>query len=537
MVRRFAFFLVFLVAPLLLLLGQTYRFSVDKNYSAIYINDDGTCTISYEITFTCDEYADPIDIVDIGMPNEWYDLKTATAKMDGYTLPTVRPSEYVHPGVEIPLGSREIVPGNTGTLEFYITTQYMIFPDTDDEEYASVEFSPTWYGSDFTTGKTDLKCYFIFPKGVKPDEPKYHKKKFTDAGVDSAGYVWYLFANPNASPSRQYIFGVSFPKKYIPDDAIVTKTPKKTNIGKAIGSFFSAIFGMIGGACPCIIVGFFIFLAVIGAINSSKRKMKYLPPALSVEGVGIKRGLTAVESAILFGLLKKMVLKVKKQDPLLLEKLELKEGQPELYEYEKNFLETVGENGKIIQKQLKKTFVDLIKSVNKKTKGFSRKKTREYYRSILNRAWTEIREATSAELRSKVFDKNLEWLLMDDQYKDKMTSTFSNTNIIAPIWWANYHPGFVHATPSVTPTAGIKPPSISMPTLPGSNFANNIVTGIEGFANKIVSNITGLQTSVTKVTNPPPVSSRSGGWSSGGGGCACACACAGCACACAGGGR
>lgn len=51
---------------------------------------------------------------------------------------------------------------------------------------------------------------------------------------------------------------------------------------------------------------------------SEKRKLKYLKPTLSVEGHGIKRGLTAVEAAILleqpldqvltmilFGLLKK----------------------------------------------------------------------------------------------------------------------------------------------------------------------------------------------------------------------------------------
>jgi hypothetical protein len=541
------FLLVFLIPAALL--SQTYSFSVDKNYSAVYINSDGTCTISYEIQFTCDSHADAIDIVDIGMPNEWYDLNSASASLDGHELRTVRKSEYVHPGVEIPLGAYEIDPGETGTLVFSINVQYMIYPDDEDDDYASLKFSPTWYGSEFTHGSTELLVYFIFPPGVQPDEPRYHETKFSNAAVDSSGRVWYLFKRTHASPSGQYIYGVSFPAEYIPDDAIVTETPHRFSFGEAIGSFFAGLISLITGSCPCIIIGFFIFIIVIGAINASKRKMKYLPPALSVEGVGIKRGLTAVESAVLlelplnkvaimvlFGLIKKQVLKVKKEDPL---RLEIMEGKKqELHDYEKDFLKAIDSKGAIVKKNMRTTFVNLIKAVNKKTKGFSRKKTRSYYKSILNRAWTEIRDANTPALKSKVFDKNLEWLLMDDDYKSKMTDTFGDTNIVAPIWWSHYRPGFA-ARPATgaAPAAGIKAPSISMPTLPGANFANSIVSGMEGFANKLVGNLSGFQTAVTKVTNPPPVSSRSGGWSSSGGGCACACACAGCACACAGGGR
>lgn len=551
MVKKILLLSVFLFFTTVNIFPQDYSFTVDKNYSALYVNSDGTCTISYEIQFTCDDYAHSIDIIDVGMPNEWYDLKSASASLDGQKLKKIRPSEYVHPGVEIHLGSEEISPGETGTLIFSINIKNMIFPDTEDEDYASVVFSPTWYGSQFTHGSTDFAYYFIFPPGTKPDEPKYHEIKFSEAGVDSAGLVWYLYSIPNASPSKQYIFGVSFPKKYIPDDTIIAETPTKFSFGKAIGSFFSVILGLIGGSCPCIFIGFFIFIAVFGAINASKRKMKYLPPALSVEGVGIKRGLTAVESAILlelplnkaatmilFGLIKKRFIKVKKKDPLRLEITEGEKEKPEIHDYEKDFLQAISKDGKIIQKKLKTTFINLIKAVNKKTKGFSRMKTRQYYRGILNRAWTEIKEANTPELKSKTFDKNLEWLLMDEGYKDKMSETFSGTNIIAPIWWGYYHPGFAaRSTAAISPAAGVKAPGISMPSLPGANFANSIVSGIEGFSNRIVSNLTGFQSSITTVTHPVPVSSRSGGWSSSGGGCACACACAGCACACAGGGR
>ena len=547
MVKRLSLLLLFFFFTTTNIFSQDYHFSVDKNYSILFINNDGTCTINYEIQFTCDEYTHPIDIVDIGMPNEWYDLKSASAEVDGYALSEIKHSEYVHPGVEVHLGSHQISPGETGTLLFAINAKNMLFPDTEDTAYVSIEFSPAWYGSQFTYGTTALECYFLFPPGVNPEEPRYHEKKFTNAGVDSTGRVWYEFSNPNASPSSQYIFGASFPKKYIPKDAIVRKVRHRFSFGRLIAT----IFAKLAGSCPCLIIGFFIFITVFGIVNSSKRKMKYLPPALSVEGVGIKRGLTAVESAILlelplnkvatmilFGAIKKGVLKVKKREPLILEVAKRGKDTPELHDYEKDFMNAIDQNGKVQKRKLRTTFTELIKSVNKKTKGFSRKKTREYYRGILNRAWTEMKGANTPELKGEVFDKNLGWLMMDKDYKDKMNNTFSGTNIVAPIWWGHYSPAYARPLATVSPNAGIGTPNISMPQLPGANFANSMVSGIENFSNRIVGNLTGFQSAVTKATNPVPVSKSSGGgWSSSGGGCACACACAGCACACAGGGR
>ncbi len=78
--------------------------------------------------------------------------------------------------------------------------------------------------------------------------------------------------------------------------------------------------------------------------------MAYLPPKMKIEGHGIKRGLTAVEAAILmeqpmdkimtmilFGTLKKEAAVVTQQEPL---KLEVVDPLPEkLHPYEVEFLE------------------------------------------------------------------------------------------------------------------------------------------------------------------------------------------------------
>ena len=42
---------------------------------------------------------------------------------------------------------------------------------------------------------------------------------------------------------------------------------------------------------------------------------------------------------------------------------------------------------------LQKGIVDLVKSVNKKLKGFSRKETVAYYKSITDRAWQQVTAA------------------------------------------------------------------------------------------------------------------------------------------------
>jgi hypothetical protein len=64
----------------------------------------------------------------------------------------------------------------------------------------------------------------------------------------------------------------------------------------------SAVQVRTGILCPLLFcLGFagFMGVTIYGAITGErKRRLEYLPPKLSIEGNGIKRGLTAVEAAI-----------------------------------------------------------------------------------------------------------------------------------------------------------------------------------------------------------------------------------------------
>jgi hypothetical protein len=86
--------------------------------------------IVYDLTFANDPGAPPIDIVDIGMPNNTYNLSEIKASVNGVPLTNITDSPYVKPGVAVELGSNAIQPGRTGTLHLEATVRDLIYQDS-----------------------------------------------------------------------------------------------------------------------------------------------------------------------------------------------------------------------------------------------------------------------------------------------------------------------------------------------------------------------------------------------------------------------
>jgi hypothetical protein len=332
----------------------------------------------------------------------------------------------------------------------------------------------------------------------------------------------------------------------IPADSIVRKPPISIDIEDI--------------CCGAVVLGFLssflwgIYEAIWGA---KKRKLQYLPPKISVEGHGIKRGLTAVEAAvlmelpidkvmtmILFGLVKKNAAAVISKDPMSIKAVE---PEPEgLLEYEKSFLAAFKIDQKLSRtKELQTMIVNLVKSVGEKMKGFSRKETVDYYKDIMDRAWAQVETAETPTVKMEKFDQYMDWTMLDDKFGNRTQEVFRTQPVFLPNWWGRYDPTYSShsgggglqsqtSAPSMSGSGG----SISLPTLPGADFAASMVGGIQNFSSNVVGDLTSFTSGVTDKTNPVPVT-RSSSYGGGGGGhsCACACACAGCACACAGGGR
>ncbi len=536
--------------------AQSYSFTEPKETVTAIWNEDGTLSIDYVFVFKNNPGAPSIEFVDVGIPNSNFDTSTIYADVNGNPVTNISSSDYqgTGSGVAVGLGNYSIAPGATGTVHVFIgKVSRVLNPDSQDSNYASAVFSPTWFGSAYVSGTTDMTVTFQLPPGVKTNEPRYHESpsggwpSAPESSVDNNGRILYVWHNPNADPSNQYLFGASFPKQYVPDSAIVRPSPFAF-----LGTLFASLAGCL---IPAAVIGFFALVIGLSIAGDRQRKMQYLPPKISIEGHGIKRGLTAVEAAILmeqpmdkimtmilFGLIKKNAAEVTSRDPL---EIKATSPQPEgLNDYEKDFLAAFAEKAGIQrQRALQSTMVKLIKSVSEKMRGFSARETIAYYKDITERAWQQVAAAATPEVKSQKYDEVMEWTMLDKNYNDRTRDVFRSGPVFVPIWWGRFDPGFgrVSSTP-VSTGGGIGRPSggggVSMPQLPGADFAASIVGGVQTFSSKVVGNLTDFTNGVTKVTNPPPPPSTSS-YRGGGGGhsCACACACAGCACACAGGGR
>jgi len=175
-------------------------------------------------------------------------------------------------------------------------------------------------------------------------------------------------------------------------------------------------------------------------------------------------------------------------------------------------------------------------------KGFSRNETVAYYEDIIKRAWTQVQTAETPEVKSQKFDEVMDWTMLDRDFGGRSQEVFRGGPVFVPMWWGRYDPGFgrgAAAPSSAAPASFGGGGKVSMPHLPGADFAASIANSTQTFAAGILGNVSSFTSRITDKTNPVPPPSRSsgGGFRGGGGGCACACACAGCACACAGGGR
>lgn len=531
--------------------GQNYSLTVDREEVDVWIEYDGSVRIKYLLEFTGNPGSEPLPAVDVGLPNGNYSLSDISAYVGDRPLRV--DGDYQGAGgygVAVWLDGLEIGPGDHRLVEVRVArVGRMVYSDDQDQAYASCEFYPTYFGRQFVNGPTDITVRFHLPPGVQPEEPRWHSvssgwPQTPTAYHDAEGRVVYEWRNETASPSEQYRFGASFPRQYVAEGAVQAPPSRAWAV---IAGIFSFLGGIVCNPLIWIIV--FIVGTVVWANRAqARRRMAYLPPTMQVEGVGIKRGLTAVEAAIvletplnkvltmiLFGLLKKGALIVLNDNPLT---IQVSPQLPsDLHDYEKGFLAAVEGDGTLKEPLLRKAVIDLVNAVNNKMKGFSRKESVAYYKDIVRRAWQQVEGAETPEVRGQLFGEGLEWTMLDEDFQGRTERTFREGPVSVPVWWGAYRPWA-----QTVPAAGGAPATpMRLPVLPGADFAATMVRGIQGTAGRIVRSVTEFTGGVTQKTNPPPKPSGSSrGWRSGGGGgcaCACACACAGCACACAGGGR
>jgi hypothetical protein len=562
--------LVMLLANVSTGLAYALRFQVQSLVVEFIIEEDGTATIDYDYVFVNTAGGDPIDAVDIGMPQgSRYSLGDASAEVNGNPVDRIIQSPFVD-GIAAEFPSRPIGAGETGRVHVRITNvRDVLYPGEQEEEepYASFQFQPNYFDSQFVSGTTDMTVTLRLPPGMEAHEPTWYTPQNwpgedePEGSFDDQGRVVYTWQSTEARADRAYIFGGGFPTRLVPEGAIIQAPPPPV-AGPTTTTDFDPQ-GLLCCAGFAIIFGGMTALGIYqSTVGAKKRKLQYLPPKVTIEGHGVKRGLTSVEAAvlleqpidkimtmILFSTIKKGAASVVSREPL---KIEVESPLPDkLHPYEVEFLKAMNETNKKEQRKLlQEVMVNLIKGITNKMKGFSRKETIAYYQDIMKRAWDQVEQADTPDVKMEKYDEYMGWTMLDRDFDRRTRDTFGPRPVFVPMWWGRYDPTFRGAsTPGMGGAGKVASPTqapggggVSLPNLPGSDFAASMVNGIQSFSAGVVGDLANFTSGITNRTNPlPPTSTQRSGWKGGGGGggrsCACACACAGCACACAGGGR
>jgi len=489
------------------------KYRIDQEWVVVWVNPDGSVDLQYNITITYESSAQ--GYLTIGMPKAF---NVTSARGGGGSLQYSDVSSGNYHAVEVYFGKPMVINESASVL-LLANVPNMVYKDTMNPGNVGLQFTPSYYSDAIVRS---LRLAIVPPPGVNKTNIKTSETAyFTEVEGEFAVY----WEREDVPAGTVLTYGISFPEEF------AMKAEEDGTLGAAIALIAVAAF-------------------IIFAISRSRKKVHYDPPTIAVEALGPARGLTAVEAAVvvgvepvrvltmvLFGLLKKRLVKVKETDPVLKLELASKEIPPGVSPryYELDFIRAIKPDGALDEFILARCWLYLRDAVDKKVRGYSRADTVNYYKSVVNEAWGQVLQASTPELKGDLIDEKVEWLLLDGKYKERFGEAFPPNVIISPRpeWWWYWHGPY-------RPSGGGAPqgtPQAPAP-IPGQEWANGIVLGMEKAANKIVLNVQEFANKLVPAQPARPARpAREGGRCvCACANCACACACVSCACACAGGG-
>ena len=512
--------------------AQSIVYAVDHEWAQIFINQDGTVDLTYNITVTV-----PSGVIhgfSVGQPKSDFTIGQAEDQY-GNKLQATNANSGSNYRIDVTL-NQPLTAGNS--VWFTVTTNVagMISNDTQNPGNLGMQFIPQWTDIPIS----DVRLQIVLPPDVAVSDVKT-TQNFYNSTSNIEGRLAVYWEKPILQAHEQFLIGVSFPAKFLP------------NYNPGSGGFSLGSLGIFIG-----VIGVLFALFVLLFIIFKVRKSTYSSPKVSMETLGVKRGLTAVEASylldlkptqvvteILYSLLQKRAVWAQETKPALklkvLPPFENKIGTKEdpLRYYEIDFLNSLKPDSTLDEEKLAHTIMFLRDTVEKKLQGYSRKDTVDYYRKIAAQAWTQVEQAGTVELASNAYDEQLLWLLLDPNQRARTETVFKD-RIIQPNplwfwWWYGYTIYYPH--PTYTPNVKVPAQSGPAPAIPGAEFANNIATAVEKTSSNIVVNIEKFANAII----PPPKASHDPVHPKADcvcacAACACACACVSCACACAGGG-
>jgi hypothetical protein len=532
---------VLVFAPPVSAQGVTYN--VTQEWVQVQINSDATIDFGYNLTVVYLS-GQPQGIVSVGMPRGGFQIQRVEDR-SGSSLQFQDISQGNYYGIDVYLKSPIILnQPNTFTIDAHVPQ--MVYADETNPGNDGLQFYPTTFAT-AVSPISNLRVAIILPPGVQANQTKYPTGFPFDSEFLQGDSLVVYWERINWPQGQTFQSGVSFPAQFISP----LPTPGPSN-----PPFFTYL---IIGVLVLVVFGF------IGLVIAGFGKSAYQKPLVSVEALGANRSLTAVEAGyvmekapvhvltmILYGMLRKHMVQVVETAPVLkLSKVPPTQPDSSPRYYEIDYLKAIKLDGTLDEKNLALTYITVANSTDEKLRGYSREETKNYYKSVVDQAWGQVKQAGTPELKGDEIDKNLEWLLNDDKFNDKFANTFPPGIIISPLpaWW--WYWGGPRSSPipgspvPQTPAPGgpqqlpMTPPPMQAKPLPGQDFANNIVRGVQTASNNVVTNVQDFANKLVPVQkqaqSQKPITEKKSCVCACHN-CACACACVSCACACAGGG-
>jgi len=222
--------------------AQNLTYTVDHQWAQIFINQDGTIDLTYNITLTVTSGV--LHGFYVGQPKSDFTPGQAVDQY-GNTLQVVDASSGNDYRVDVTLNQ----PLTTGqSVWFTVTTNVagMISNDTQNPGNFGMQFIPQWISD---TAISDVRVQIVLPPDVTVADVKT-TQNFYNGTSNVNGQLAVYWEKPAIQANEQFMIGVSFPAIFMPN-----YNPGNSSGGGGIDSF-GVLLGVAGGL-------FVIFILVI----------------------------------------------------------------------------------------------------------------------------------------------------------------------------------------------------------------------------------------------------------------------------------
>jgi hypothetical protein len=228
---------------------RVYRFNWE--YAKLWINDDGTVDLFYNVSLSLDSGA-AINYVRLGQPNSDYTIGQAYDQY-GNQLQTSKEGTAAQVNLNQPLSA-----GNT--IWFTLTTNvaHMVNNDTTNPGNLGMEFIPEWQ----VVPINDVRIQIVMPPNVPVAEVVTPTNYFWNStSTESDGRLAIYWELPILQANQEYKVGVSFPARYLPTYNPTPSGGNNSLINIAI-----------------IAASVFFVVVLVGVVALVARKSRYMEP-------------------------------------------------------------------------------------------------------------------------------------------------------------------------------------------------------------------------------------------------------------------